>query len=261
MRSAAGLAVLVFVLRLGDGVAEAGPRSGTVKDRPPVRTVFNPFSMPKEMVQERVHTIALRAVRVPPNTRKMIGPMFESLIAQGLQEQGYQTLPPNEFERIWREMSERLGGIYNPGTGESYEERHDAAWQHTTRDLARRLSADAVLDARVVAGEIPLRWGLRLTGFYWFAADEIVQWRGEGIGASESKHMPQKVLGTYLNVSLYDLSGARMYAVTSPIEWTKVFIARSYEERDQVELYLDDERNRDAVAKTLRPLGSPTGTK
>jgi hypothetical protein len=215
----------------------------------------DPYLVPKEEVQRKVRTIALTPVVLPAGTEdpEPVRQLFESLLVQKLQRKGFTTVPSAEFASTWLRMSERLGGVYDPLTGEPREGQYDAAWEHTTRELARRFSADAVLQPVVGPGDWIPGVKLALPREYYAILGEAITWRGKPIFAS-APNFPQKLRGVALGVRLFDLTGAPMYAYSAGIEWYQVYIARSREDRPRREMYASAERNQGAVDRALDSL-------
>ena len=217
----------------------------------------DPYLVPREEVQRKVRTIALWPVILPAGTEdaEPIRTLFESLIVQKLQSKGFATVAPDELASVWRRMSERLGGVYDPLTGEIRKERYDAAWQHATRELGRRFGVDAVLEVAINEDDWLPRIKLGLGRDYYAVMGELITWGGEPIFAS-APNLPQKLRGVALGVRLFDLTGTVMYAYSAGIEWCRIFVARSHEERPRREMYTSVTRNQGAVDRALGALVS-----
>ena len=204
----------------------------TRRERP-----FNPYQVPAEQVHRRVHTIALAPIQLPDETedRQAVGAEFESLISEALAAGGFRVVPAAEYEGVWRQMSARLGGVFDPVTGKVDEKKYEAAREHAARELARRDNADAILYPIIRVR--PMR--IRSTNVGLYAGGQPLSWQGRLIGWND---MPQKVFGTYLGVSLVDTSGVEMYSVQFPLEWTEIIRQRQHGAR--LGLYRDKAHNR-----------------
>lgn len=212
MRAIAGSALLLAALA-GAGRAEEE---------------FNPYEIPKEQFTARVRVIALRPPRVPTDVADpaAVRERIEARLAEGLREKGYTVVPASAYAALWRQMSERLGGTYDPVTGVPREEQHAAARDHVARELKRLYRADAILGSYVSIEWTPHYSG----GFAYQAMGETLTWQGAPIGGALINH-PQQVLGAYLSVVISDLADAKLYGVRVPIQWFTVYAARGYEER------------------------------
>lgn len=215
----------------------------------------DPYAVPRESVRTRVKTIALRPVVLPPATADAPAARaaIEGAVTRTLQAKGYAVIPSTEFENIWHRMAQQLGGVFDPITGKLDEKKHAVAYDFTARELATRFRADAALLPAVSQDELVASDG----GFKFWAAGEAITWRGEplrpGLGGA---NRPQRVLGTYLAVFLHDPQGNGMYALRAPLEWNRVYVARSYEGRPPRDLYKPAHVQR-VVDATLDPLVAP----
>lgn len=211
---------------------------------------FDPYAIPKEQFQARVHTIVLKPLDLRAKTPNAdaVRQQFEALLTGGLRAKGYTVVPSREYERIWREMSARLGGTFDPVTGEPVKEKYEAAREHTARELARLHGADAILDPYIRISDAG--WG----GFFVFSTwHEALRWQGGQIVAAPAT-MPQRVLGAFLNVVISDLAGIELYGMRAGIEWTAVYAARGHEDKPIEQIYDEPDRNQHAVDIALERL-------
>lgn len=217
MRHAGTYSLLLIAMLAGSGRAEEE---------------FNPYEIPQEQFTARVRVIALRPPRVPADVADpaAVREVIDARLTEGLRDKGYTVVPASAYAALWRQMSERLGGTYDPVTGAPREEQHAAARDHVARELKRLYRADAILSSFVTVEWAPHYSG----GFAYRAMDEDLTWQGAPIGGALINH-PQKVLGAYLNVVISDLVGAELYGVRAPIQWFTVYAARGYEERPTAE--------------------------
>jgi hypothetical protein len=212
---------------------------------------FNPYQVPKEQFRSRVHTIALLPLRMPSDTMNAadVRERFESLIAESLRQKGYTVVPSSQFERVWRQMSERLNGTFDPLTGDAIKDRYVTALQYTGRELARTDQVDALLASTISIGDVG--FDCRFTCSTW---NEPLLWHGKTFGDP-----PQKVWGAFLNVVISDLEQVELYGIRSGIEWTAVFIARGRFDKPREHLFLDLHRDAQAVVDDLEPLVAASG--
>jgi hypothetical protein len=224
---------------------------------------YDPYKIPKDQLQTRVHKIALVPIALPADTPDADGvrQRLERMITQKLTSKGYTSIPSTEYGKIWLRMAHQLGGIYDPITGEPDKDKLKTAHDYTARELSERLGADTLLDSYVVIGELLpyVKPGLPMPHF--FAGDEILVWQGKPIEAGDPHffdapegNLPQKVFGTRLNVGIYDLAGTHLYGISVDMQWTKVFVARNHEDRPVTQLYQDPSILEHAVNVVLDPL-------
>ncbi len=84
-----------------------------------------------------MRTIAIEPLILPPGTPNgdAVRRDFESRIEAKLRDLGYEVVPASEFERIWRGMSESVGGAFNARSSAAHEDRFAAVHEHARLDL------------------------------------------------------------------------------------------------------------------------------
>jgi len=217
---------------------------------------FNPYEIPERQFAAQVRTIALRPVGVPSDAPdpEALRARIEALITERVRAKGYTVIPSTAWATVWRQMSERLGGTYDPVTGEPRADQFKAAFEHTTRELERTEGVDALLSAFISIGPAPFGRGL----FAFSTWDQPLQFAGQTVGP-EIWEAPQSVRGAYLTVVIADLAGTKLYGVRHGIEWTAVFVARGYEERPPAQIYDEPARIQAAVDGDLERLVAAGG--
>lgn len=224
---------------------------------------YDPYKIPKDQFPARVHKIALLPFALPGDTpdADAVRQRLERMITQKLTSKGYASIPSSEYDKIWTHMAHQLGGIYDPITGKPDKEKLQTARDYTARELSERFGTDTLLDSYVVIGELLpyVKPGLPMPHF--FAGDEILVWQGKPIEAGDPHffdapegNLPQKVFGTRLNVGIYDLAGTHLYGISVGMQWTKIFVARSHEDRPVTQLYQDPGILEHAANVVLDPL-------
>lgn len=218
---------------------------------------FNPYVVPKESIQSRVDTIALAPAKLPAHihdqdhAHRILAP-----IATALGEKGYAVVPPSEYAAVWTATARQLGGVFDPLTGEAHQEKFKAAFDYTARELASRRGVDAVLFIEVIEGDLIPAGGFQVIGPGYVVAGEVPTWDGEPLGTGLQWH-PQRILGNVLELTLVDLGKATMYHAWAPIHWTRVYVARGYE--DNASGMLSPQSLEAAVVEILDPLVSRPG--
>jgi len=218
---------------------------------------FNPYEIPTAQFTAQVHTIALRPVRVLPEVGDptAVRERIETRIADALRTKGYGVVPPAAFAALWRQMSEKLGGTFDPLTGATRKDVYEAARDHVGRELKRLYQADAVLTAWVGIEWAPFYRG----GLTYQAMNESLRWQGEPFSSALINH-PQQVRGAYLNVVIDDLGGMTLYSVRVPIEWIVIYAARGYEEKPIAQRLVTPGAVENAADKALGMLVSAAGS-
>ncbi len=245
MKRAKVAAALVLWLALAQAATAAGEK-------------YDPYKVPREHVRASVHTIALEPVRLPPSIENgaALRARIESLLTAKLRSGGFTVVPAAEYEQVWRQMSRRLGGVFDALTGVADQAKYDLAREHTARELADRLEIDALLVTMVSVSALPA--GIRSSMFEakYYAAGQMLVFRGEPIRGAPV-NLPQKVLGTYLNVRLDNLDGVDLYSVRAPIEWVEIYAGRDHDGRPPSEWLTDPSRVSETVDLTLDDLVAP----
>jgi len=189
------------------------------------------YRVPKAVVSSRVETIAIATVHVPTETTEPLGARqaIAASVTHELQRKGYEVVPPAEYEALWRTYAAKLGKVFDPNTGQRDEKKAEAVFDLTGRELASRHGVDAVLFVHVYRADLFPTGGYEELGPGYRVGDQKLRWQGETVGNGLLWH-PQRIIGNVIDLVLVDLSGATMYATTTPIEWTRIYLARSHED-------------------------------
>ena len=132
---------------------------------------YNPFIVPQERIYGSVKTIAIAPV-ITPSDLGSVDPSrgkFDSLIAGQLRSAGFAVVPPEESEAIWKRVTDSLGGLFNPATGERDTVRLNAARALTMRELQARFHASQRERRAARAGAVGdahCRWEITMIGPY-----------------------------------------------------------------------------------------------
>ncbi len=196
------------------------------------------FKMPKAHFEQTVRTLAIAPVSLPAGTPDATNARqrIERLLTVELERRGYGVVASPVFIRLWRDLSGKLGGVFDPVSGTRIDDRWKLAFDYTARELKSGYQVDAILFPSVIIGEVTVS-SLEAIPPAMRAQSEI-----------------QLALGTHLRVTIRDLNAARMYQWSSAMEVTEVFAGRSHEKRPASELYRLDDKLERAVARVLRDL-------
>lgn len=240
----AGILALVVVL----------PQGAAAEDK------FNPFRVEEARVRRDVRIIALSPLTVPTGTSDTSEARrrFDAAIAAELEAGGFKTVPSAEYGRVWHGMSVRLGGVFDTITGVPDAARLEACREHTARELQVEHDIDAVLVTWISydtarAGVTPSEAAVGAISDPYIACGEPLTWGGQPLEAL-LRNLPQRVVATYFNAALLDLSGEELYSAQACLRWTTIYLAGAYQERVGTPWFGSDERNHKAVRTVLERL-------
>jgi hypothetical protein len=217
-----------------------------------------PFRIPKEELRSSVKTIALESLRVEEgmvaagaDLRRSI----EATIQKQLGQAGFRVVPPSASDEARRSVAGKLGGLYDPITGRADAQKLRTAEQLIASELARLHGADAVLTPHLVYDSVQADLDGILLPFTApvRALGERIVWRGQPMSAGGDVSYPQKVVVNSIVVRIRDLALNDLYIHDMPIEWTRVYAIRTYQDRPGGELKRP-EVIRGAIERVLAPL-------
>jgi len=192
------------------------------------------FKVPAEQVKARVHSVAIRPPR--NETRHVLAPEVLARHAAALERElervGLAVVPPGVYARAWIEAAARLGGVYDPITGESDPEKWKLAREHTLRELSRTHQIDAVLDWGYYEAPIYDLIGARP---HWVAAGEPLHLGGEKLRVYELGIGANRVVGLWGWATLSDRADGELYRRTLELAWTELRLGARLESRAPAE--------------------------
>lgn len=155
MRSHHRLLPLLAPLVLA-AIAVAGAIRPAAAEQP---APYDPFVIPAAKFHAEVKSIALAPLDVSADP-KAFSPLraeAETRFAEAVAKQGFRVVPAQEYRRIWAALAGRLGGVYDPVTGDPIADKWKACTDLVARELAREHGVDAI--ARPAFSRGSLRWG------------------------------------------------------------------------------------------------------
>lgn len=212
---------------------------------------YDPYRIARAQFREQVARLVLRPLVLPAGTpdAERVRSDFEALIADALTRRGYAVVSSRVFADTWQRFSGDLGGVFDPVTGRPDPKKYELAWQHSVRELERSHEVDAVLSAEIAIE--PMAFGI---GWWWWeAAGQPLRWQGHKLPSAPNQQ-PQRVEGPYLGVVIQDRAQVPLYEGRLALAWSRIYLARGYEEVPPAELYADRARNREAVEQLLSVL-------
>jgi hypothetical protein len=200
---------------------------------------YDPYVVSRERFRREVGRVVLRPLRVSVEVedRGELEAALTTRLVDALGRAGLEVLPATEFASRWRRYSEGLGGVYDPSTGAADVERLRLALEYTSRDLVETLSVDAIVTPSVFSRALTPRHprnGGEIT-----ALGASVSWRGRPLKAANNElpQWPQALVGSWLGLDIRDMEGVELYRVGCPIDWRRIYAARSFEDRPDAEVY------------------------
>lgn len=228
---------------------------------------YNPFRIPRAEFFDWVDTIALWPLELPIDTEKSDDTRIEieRLLSAALESAGYRVVPSTVIEPRWRELSQLVGGVVDPVTGETNGEQVSLLRSILGHELATEHGVDALLATRIRHGRMQ-PWAQRRLNpashqkreyTIWMGAHEPTTWRGEPI-RSLWLNRPNRLIGPRFSVNLYDLHGIELFDAMVPIRWERVYVAGAYDEREKKPLLDEPERIRSVITSLVEPLDRST---
>ena len=216
---------------------------------------YEPFKTDRQELFAKVKTIALAPVRMPGEIedREPVRKKFESYIETKLRQGGFTVIPSSEYQTLWKQATEQMGGVYDPLTGAPDEAKAKAVATHTLRELQRTTNADAVLYSAVRPVLAKFTGGMA----HWDEASEPVNAPIDNTlarlllsGNSASGTVAALSLVTFLD----DMNNVTMYANAGGIQLTARLAGNTFVPVPRKELFSTDEQYYKPVRFALDPL-------
>jgi hypothetical protein len=214
-------------------------------------TPYNPFKIPPEDIKAKVKVVALAPINFPTDIDdpEPVKAKFESLVTAKLQEGGFTVVSSAEYGAIWKQMTEQLGGFFDPMTGKRDEQKYKTVREHTLREVGSKTKADALLDFAVVG----VKTNFAANRASWHGTTEYLV-QGGALTAFLIGSSSGTVGALSLFVALSDINGVNMYTNAGGIQVLSKLSGRNFVTVPRHELFADEERNRQAVNIALNPL-------
>lgn len=212
---------------------------------------------PRPVVAPKV--IALSSVAVRATTDSALrerATVFDSLIENVVRAQGFTVVPHDSTDAVAKDVSDSLGGLFDPMTGAADTTRLRAIREATRQRLMARFGADLWLRAYVVVEGIRFR-GERVT---WHGTTEITGATG-GLGrlliGTKYGTIPALTLVVYVS----DTAGRTVYRGDGGIQLLMKAGRSVTKPRDvpEAEIFASPVRNAHAVQVALDSLAARLG--
>ena len=195
------------------------------------------FALSQELIAARVKKVALGVPRfetehaIPPGYRTRI----ERALATRLSAAKLAWVGSGAYEDTWRELSETLGGTYDPATGEPREDTWQPAREHTLRELKRIHEADAVLEWGLIETNVGFEFENHFFKQWWSVGDQVLERNGARLAGKEPV---REVRGFIAWVRLVDTRGVALYEHATTLDWSSFRVDTLVEQRpaDQIQV-------------------------
>jgi hypothetical protein len=214
---------------------------------------YTPFKVPKEEFYAKTKTIALAPLVVTEGISDLepVKATYESLLEAKLKEAAFSVLPSSVFADIFKQITEQVGGIYDPITGKIDEAKSKTVQEYTCEELGTKCNADVILFPSI-----------QVFSVYWSGGAAI--WHGTSEPISSVGHV---LLETFAGISgsgtvpalsliviFQDLYGGIKYVNYGGIQLMKKHAKGGYVSVPREKLFSDEERNKNSVNIALGPL-------
>lgn len=194
------------------------------------RSEFEPYRVPREEFRRLVHTIGILppGIALSKARRREVAGYVEAALTETFRRLGYEVVGSDVVGPVWRRYASQISGLFNPLTGNPDEKKLETTRSYVARELARTHKVDVLAVTwtnvyRLLPPAIEQR-GPRFKG-------EMLDFYGQPL-----LDMPQLVEAVSLHLELLEPDGRSLYAASVPVQWTKVYVARSYYTRPEGEL-------------------------
>lgn len=214
------------------------------------RADYDPFRVPKHQVLD-LERLIVAPIGVPVSLEGADAVVrdLENRVSEALEQRGFRVLPSAHYLRVRNDLAEKMGGLYDPVTGEADAEKLELSNEHTRDRLSGALGVDGVVFVWVTNG--PTRvWK---EGRVWQAAEGALAWGGEPLHEKNSNR-PTRADANFLNVEIVSVDHRPLYEIGLPIEWTAVYRLQSREVRPRSALFADPKRLEEVVSAIFRHL-------
>ena len=115
---------------------------------------YEPFKVTQKEFSNKVEIIAVAPVAVPEHLDNPdpVKARFASIIENKLRKAGFSIVSSGEYKMIWDQTIEKMGGYFNPVTGQKNVSKFKIIRKHCLQELCTKHSSNAVLypEIRVV---------------------------------------------------------------------------------------------------------------
>jgi hypothetical protein len=115
------------------------------------RLTYDPFVKSRSDIETTLKVLCTTPMNLMDfDRRPEVVTRYESLIAQQLEAGGFKVIPSSEYSAIRDPLVEKMGGVFDPVTGERDAAKLKAIKQHTMNELIAKFGIDGCVDSAVV---------------------------------------------------------------------------------------------------------------
>jgi hypothetical protein len=217
------------------------------------KTPDRPFKVTEDQFFAKTKIIVLAPLSLPVKVldEGQVRSNYESLIETRLRNFGYTVVPSSEFSVLWKQMSEKTGGLFDPITGKRDPGKLAMVKEYTCRELAARYNADAILFPVIQV----FRINFNSNTVSWHGASEGLTPSGTAffeffLGMGRSGAVP----ALSLIVSLQDMNMIERYSNVAGIQLLNKVTGNRLTGIPITDILTEKDRNDAAVDMALKPM-------
>ena len=205
-----------------------------------------PFIIEKRDFRKQYRVIALAPVDSDPILKmpESVAAMIEEEVTRHLEKRGYTVIPSTVLASIRAEMTEQVGGLENPDTGQVDPAKQQAVRGHAFREMWFRNEFDALATIRVSTTRVRME----NDSVEWDGTKQRIQREGR------SGNYSARIYVSSVSFAVFDAADKPLYTNYGGLE------PLMWRERDQLqplpaEQYFQDEKKiRKAAQIAMRPI-------
>ena len=230
--------------------------AGCVTNTPYQLVVLSPAD-----IYERVDTVAMLPLEVENFDRKEeVSARYEALITEQLETAGFKVIPSREYSDIRKGLTDKVGNLYDPQTGEANQEKLDEVWTNSLLRLTEQFNTQAYIVPKIV--RVGAYWSGNTTS--WDGIERRTAGETEGIWESLTVTPQGDSSGTIpamsLQIDLSSMSGETYYIGRSGIQLLSQFRSGQFVNVPQSNWFVNEDWNVEAVKLALIPLTDDLGS-
>ena len=194
---------------------------------------YNASVFPFEIDQARVDkddikTVVLTHVNLGTPSRNYLqkeAPRIDAAVSAYLKENGFEVLPPREFEQRWNIAVRSFGNPVDPTTGKTNMKAFSQI-MNTVRDEMRDTGLDAFIFTDLIELQTAFSGGLKHVA-RWDGVTRKPSMQGPGDGVSADFDWSMLLDVASLQVSIYDMELKRVFSSRGGLDATQAVDSRS----------------------------------
>jgi len=207
---------------------------------------YDPYFIDKRTLKKEYKTIALAPVEaganlgMPDSAKQMI----EALVTKHLEKRGYKVIPSSVLAGIRKTMTEQVGGLTDPSTGEIDMDKVHAVRDHSLRELWFKNEFDAVATMQIEVFQAPVENDRA----EWDGVKQKVPKKGRSLNYTAS------VAASSLTFSIYDPAEQPLFVNYGGLEVLMMRVKEEFQPLDSSEYFKDEKRIKKAVDVAMKPI-------